>query len=250
MKKLFVWDGSDVTELISKADIFEAEYNKKKYWKIKILQNNSFYVETVIVRTSKGNIPSLIDEIKPVFGLPKLGTHWCKVGSKYYILIKCLLNIQGYVQEEYSLKTYLELLNNSNNNKNKSVEELLDALTIMQIRGIFAFREILGITKNFESSIVMRKRGNSYYPISFYEPNMKDIGVKVMPSSILEKWFENTTLDEEVKKLVKIYNLEELAAKVQDIRSKLEKIITRLDPDNIRFSDYICTKIIDRVQAC
>lgn len=256
--KLFKWDGTDVSDIITRSDISEAVYNKKKYWNIRFHYSDTIiYEETCIVRTSKGNIPSLIDELKIVFSLPKIGSQWLKLDNKYYILLKCQFTSDGYILEEDNLRDYLKKKQEEHLKQDKKsvkdIRELLDPLHDMQIREIFAFRELLGITRSFDTSIIMRSRNNNYYPISYYEPNMSGLGVKVIPSTVIEKWFEdedeNIDLDMVINKLVKIQDKKDIPIRVQEIRKDIDKIILRIDPDNIRFSNYIITRIIERVQT-
>lgn len=232
---MFVWDGTELTEQLKNAEIFEATYNKKIYWKIKVLYNNLLYEETCIVRSSKGSITALIDEIKIVFGLPKLGTHWIKKDNKFKLLIRCP-KTQGYIKDEQSLKDYLKT-NTSN------------CLLEMQIREIYAFRELLGVTRTYDSSITMRKGKNGIYPLSFYEPNMTSIDHKVVPSTVLEKWFEETDLDVAISKLTKIRTIDDITVRLHEIRRDIEKIILRIDKELILFLDHILTRIISRAHS-
>jgi hypothetical protein len=95
------WDGSNITDIISHSDIYESEYNKIKYWLIRHVNpdTNKLCEELVIVRTTKGSLPSLIDELKPLFGLQKMGTHWFKYKNTTKIIMPCQLTEKGYIKK-------------------------------------------------------------------------------------------------------------------------------------------------------
>ena len=38
---MFTWDGTDISDLISMANIYEATYNKHKYWIINVPSDNN-----------------------------------------------------------------------------------------------------------------------------------------------------------------------------------------------------------------
>ena len=105
------------------------------------------------------------------------------------------------------------------------------------------------MSKNFEKSIILRKQKNFIIPISFYDPNMEpSIEEKVIPNTILEKWFKDTTLDQEVKKMLNIENLEQISQILYDLRNKLEEIVMRCDSKSIMFVDEILKRIGSRLQ--
>ncbi len=118
-----------------------------------------------------------------------------------------------------------------------------------EVQKIFLFRELLGTSRNFESSIVLRKRGISYYPISFYEPNMNpNHHGKVIPDTILNKWFGNESLDEKVKSFFKIEKLEDINFVLSEFRKELLKVFNRVDPNSITYLDETISRIRSRLQ--
>lgn len=254
---MFKWDGSEVTDIISKSDIYEANYGKYKYWVIanqditqqNITQQNTTQQnatcqnaachspegrsEICMIRTSKTNIPCLIDEIKTIFNLPKIGTHWCKQGGKVRILIKCPKTPEGYIKEEISLS---EIKNPTN-------------LLKLQVQETFAYRELLGVTCSYNSNINIREGKNGPYPVSFYEPNMLVTDNKIIPFTVLEKWFDETSIDQVVKRLCQIDNINDLPTLLHTLRGKLDIIIDRVDKRNISFKFCIINRITERLQT-
>ena len=270
---MFTWDGTDVTDLISRCDIFGAKFNRLNYWVIqppqpgpnktnepaktipnknneptKTIPNktitepnelapNKIYQEICIVRSSKSTLPCVVDELKEVFGLTKLGTHWCRLNGKTYILIKCIMTPEGDIKEEITLN----ILSTNNND----ISQLLK----LQVQEIFAFRELLGVTCSYESSIIIRKGKCGLYPISFYEPNMATIDTKVIPFTVLDKWFDETLIDNVVKRLCKIQSIDNLAKVLHNLRTEIEKIIERVDRRAITYKSCIIDRITQRLQT-
>lgn len=225
---MFQWDGTDVSDIISRSDIYEAEYGKNKYW---IIQNVKKV--TCLMRNSKSTIPCLIDELKPVFGLQKLGTHWCKQGGKIRILIKCVETSEGHIKEELSI------------NKLETYSPLIK----LQIQEIFAFRELLGVTCSYSSNIIIRECKNNLYPISFYEPNMLTTDTKIIPFTVLEKWFNDSSIDFVVKRLCKIHSLDRLSVVLHNLRNSIEETIDRVDRRLITYKSCIINRITERLQT-
>lgn len=242
---VFRWDGTDISDFISKCNVYEGKFNKIKYWVIhKIFPHNiddpnnnqdqeKTEAEICIVKGCKNSLSCLVDELKKVFELPKLGTHWCRLNNKTYILIRCNKTKEGYIKEELTLNmidTYTPIMR-------------------MQIQEVFAFRELLGVTCSYESSIIIRENKSGAYPISFNEPNMMTGDIKVIPITILDKWFEETSIDDVVKRLCRIQNIDKLANLLYELRKKIDEIIERVDRRAITFKNCIIDRITQRMQT-
>jgi hypothetical protein len=232
---MFKWDGTDVTNIVTMADIFESKFNKNKYWVIQYTnpETNEKLEETCIMRVCKNSLPYLIDELKPVFGLQKMGTHWCRQGGKNRILIKTIKTQEGYIKEEITL----DMIDRYTN------------LMKLQVQEIFAFRELLGVTCSYNSSIVIRESKSGYYPVSFYEPNMVTVDKKVIPFSVLDKWFDDSTIDTVVKRLCRIHSIDQMGNVLHDIRTRIEKTIERVDRRAISYKTCIVNRITERLQT-
>jgi len=223
---MFNWDGSNITDFILNENIIieEGKYNKKTYWKI--IKDNVY--EICLVKTSTNTFPCLIDELKIAFDLEKIGTHWIKFKSKIMILKK--LEIWGnIVLEELTL------------NKIK-FNKYLEA----EVQKIFIFRELLGMTANFEKNIILRNKGLYIKPISFNDNNMAPYSEgKVIPETIINKWFKNSSLNEAILKMFGTKNINFVLLK---LKSELEKICLRVNKDLIINIDEILTRIRSRMQ--
>ena len=234
---MFNWDGTDVTDIISKANLYEAKYDKYKYWVIR----SGLITETCMVRNSKNTLPCLIDELKPVFGLQKMGTNWCVYRNKIKIFLKCAKTPEGYIKEELNLsKLHINL---------SDLIGINNDLLKLQVQEIFTFRELLGITCSYESSIIIREGKNSIYPISFYEPGMLTTDTKVIPFTVLEKWFGDSSIDMVVKRLCKIQHIDKIPIILHSLRIKIEEVIERTDRRNISYKDCIMNRVTERLQT-
>ena len=223
------WDGTDISILINdkKTIIREATYEKNTYWVIEWNKTK----EMCMVRNSTTNLPCIIDEIKPVFKLEKVRTHYCKFKGKIFILLKLQLE-NGNILKEITL------------DKIGYKPQLKD-----DVQKIFIFRELLGMSKNFESSIILRKKEYFIKPISFYDPNMSPGNIKtVLPNTILDKWFKDTDLDKVVLKMFNVDKPENINSVLLDLKSKLDKIAERVNRDTITYIDEIIARIRSRLQ--
>ena len=225
------WDGTDITIFINnpKIKIREATYQKTTYWVIDDVEKSK--QEICIVRNSTNILPCIIDEIKPVFGLEKVGSHSCKFKGRILILLKLVME-EGNILQELSLDKI---------GYKSQIEK--------DVQKIFIFRELLGMSKNFESSIILRKKGYFIKPISFYDPNMSPGNIKtVLPNTILEKWFKDTDLDKVVLKMFNVNKVENINSVLLELKSKLDKIVERVNPDAITHIDEIIARIRSRLQ--
>ena len=242
----FKWDGSDVTDLIKDKVIEQGRYGKIIYWKIYDENNDKF--EICMMRTATyGTIPCLIDELKPIFQLEKVGMHYfsrsklatspSKKSTKYCILLKVLLNEKGQIIHDLPLESYYH-----------------QKITY-EIQKIFLFRELLGITKSYEKSIVLRitETKNRYVvPISFYESNMEPCkNTKIVSDKIIEKWFSDIAFDVFVKQFFKVKTIEDIPNTIYAFRNKLSEVVTRYDSEYITFVTEIVSRLTSRlVCAC
>ena len=232
---MFKWDGTDVTLILKDANIYSGCHEKHKYWYIKFNHNDDY--EICIVKNAKSTIPCLIDETKQIFGLQKVGTHWCDIGG-LKLLLKPNMTPEGYIVADIPLSKF----------KVDHKDKITD-LFKMQIQEIFAFRELMGITCSFESSIVVRENKNTIYPLSYYEPNMKLEDGKIIPYSILDNWFEEKSIDTVVKNKLKVFHMDDINNTLHRIRNQLEEIIEKTDRRNITYKTIILNRITERLQT-
>ena len=232
------WNGTEITKLLGKAKIREAVYHKTIYWTLtwkkvnkKTKKSRRIREYCIVKNLNHGLIPCLIDEIKPVFGLYKIGTHWANYDGKKLLFLRVTVDSKGHIISDLTL------------------DKISSQKLSTEVRKIVAFRELLGMSKSFESSIIVRLVGQFVHVISFYDPNMAPSqSGSVVPNTVLEKWFEETSLDREVQKLVEINSLEELGEKLFHLRRELSEVVQRCDRESILFVDEILSRIAVRLQ--
>jgi hypothetical protein len=227
---MFKWDGSEIKDLFSNETIIEeGKLDKNTYWRI--IRGNKEEYCLLRNATNNSTLSCLIDELKPIFKIEKNGTHWIRYKGKKYILLK--VNTKNRVVildlslDKFGYHEYLE----------------------PEVQKIFIFRELLGLSCNYEKNIVLRKVGKFIKPISFYETNMIPAKEeKVIPNKIIEKWFSNNTLDEIVKRMFRIKTNQDIINLTHELRNKMEKIVERVDKNHITTVSEIIQRIVNRLQ--
>lgn len=227
------WDGSDISDFLDRKEVYweEGIYEKSIIWRIYYKNSSSKTQEEICyVRACSTYLPCIIDEFKTMFHIEKIGTHYTKYKGKCLILLKP--NIQnGKIIQEISLDQV----------------EVKDKLFIEEVRKIFLFRELIGITRSTEKSIICRVI-NGVKPISFYEPNMKpNKNGKILSNKNLNKWF-NGSLDNYLIKFLKIKDKHCITKVIFNLRIEMEKIVNRIDKKAIGYIDQILSRIQSRLQ--
>ena len=228
----FIWDGSYLGRIGNHNILEQVVYTGIKYWRLRILG----HTKICIIRNITNLSPCIADEIKELFFLPKLGTHYVIYHSKKYLLIEARVDAKGKIIEEITIDKV-------DPNKNEKFVE--------RVREIFVFREILGLAMTREKSITVRWSDKSYippYPVSFYENEMKPQDEFVCISSVVEKkWFGGIDVDDVVKQMLKIENNDDVSEKISYLRESITKIIERIDKDMVWIVSPIINKLTRRL---
>lgn len=236
----FTWNGTDITEVLTKASMSEFKIGEKVYWKAIWYEVKVKFFE---IRKCSTILPIICDELKPIFGLHKLGTHWTEKNKKIFMLIKTMVNDNGEIIQDKTMSEYLKM--------DPGIGEELQSngLFRKQMQEIFTFRDILGILKNTDSCISLRFRSNIYFPISSYEPKMDPAKIKsCLSDKIINTWFTDVSVIECLKSITHIHKYEDISTGVHTIRQKLHEVFTRIDKSYIHYSDFIIQKILQRLQ--
>ena len=233
MNLKFTWDGSDVTETMEKTVRVEFKEDKNVYWRILFKDGTYLYCQ---VLNRKNALPIIIDELKPTFGLTKMGTHWIKVGKMIKMLIKVDLDSEKNIESIITLnKCDMEFKKNF----------------IRQVQEIFTFKELLGIPKIYESSIRVIQKYKYSYPISSNEPYMRpENPSSVVSGTMIDKWFVGTSVEEVTKRITHVTKYADIPERIFELRNQIQNTIERIDRDSITYSDYIIENILSRLQSC
>jgi len=236
MNNKILWDGTYLGT-ISDEDIIEKFTNIFEYWRIKI--NNNIFI--AIIRKSKDYSPCLIDELKPLFGLTKSGTHYIKYKYKYIVLIKPYLDNDMVINEVQLNQIDITKLN----------DNLVD-----KIKRIYVFKDLLCLNKATDSSIVIRKSKYSdiSYPLSLLDGTLKiskitDISKSTyLPETVFKKWIKDESPAKILAKMCNIYDLDKLDKITFRLKSEIENIVKRVSDDfYVDLSNILITKIQNRM---
>lgn len=174
----FPWDGTDLGEydidvIVDCVSTILENNNQIFYWRL-----NSKKSEIVIAKKFKDYHEMIIDEIKPLFGIHKLGTHTIVIDKKRYTIIRPPVIYRDFTLIESQL-LMLQNINESGNNlpSHYPYSEFfifqdiplthIDNLNQMpikfknQIRRLLIFRYLLSI-QTYQSSLYLRP--TSFYP--------------------------------------------------------------------------------------
>ena len=252
VQPVFKWDGSNLgvyDKSVVKC-VWEKDINKGRtdeYWLISI-KNESVYC---IVKKVKDSFPCIVDELKCVFGLNKLGTHLIKIKGistpKFFLLIRVDL-IDNNFPQEVSLKDYIS----------KYPFMMRDEFFRNQVRKIFVFRDLLGLSSTFESSIRVKTPFKGIvYPVSFRDTSHSITkGGSVFSKTTLDKWFVNPdspALDKYDTNTISSILGDSLSwngdmvGTLLKCRTKIQDIINRVDEGFIWISVYIIDRISKRL---
>jgi hypothetical protein len=222
----FTWDGSDLGSI-----------DKHIYSCVKSEDDHILYIWTknqkgepklipVKILKYKNEIPIIIDECKPLFGIKKVGKHKALLKSIPIILIR--------YQGDISLKRYLS--------DTMLVPEKTGKYFIEEIRKVFAFRWLLCLNNNFENTIEVRTGAGINYPISCRENTFNYDSTSSstrIPKTIVYTWFENKDelVDSTINTLIKGKDLSVL-------RFEIQKIIKKYDKQLISWNNSIFEKLL------
>jgi len=217
----------DITWNGSYLGVFDATIIKQRYY-----CNGNWFWDLAdgtrcLIRLCKNTQACLIDELKPIFGLDKIGTHTITVGVKLYLLMRSPPPNQKIIHL----------------NEIPFVNEQL----VNGVRGIFAFRYLLQANKTNEKCIaIFANENNEIYPLDFDDDiigkNYKKRGT--LSKSLYKKWFED--YKEKISStLVSLLNLEgkDHSKEYGDLRKKIENVFVRIDPENISMVNIITKRL-------
>lgn len=168
----------------------------------------------------KSLIPVIIDRIKPLFGLNRLG---CFYNDKHIIYKPCIIN--GLWAEELRLSDYTGELT---------------PYQIDQVRRILTFRYIVGLPSINERSILVR--GDKMYDYGDETVKFSDID-RCLSKSVHSRWFNKVSMVDTLISMLKTGDKFDQINDVLEIRIKIEKVIKKI---NKRHLDIV-SLIIDRI---
>lgn len=249
VNEILPWDGSDLGSFKSsiikkiiedKWTVLNLSKNKQIYKKYKISPTKNIKLITLLnSKYSEFNL--LIENIKPLFGLMKRGTHTLKIDKKRYIIY--------YIPFDHKNNQLTNEINLSELDHDNFLRK--DPQFILSVQNIFIFRELLLLCNNHEKNILIRKFEMSdhiiYHPVSQQEKNYK-INEKrkqqIIPSTIYRKWFKyNDKKTVLITILKQIYQEDQISTIIFTIQEKLEQIIKNFNPKYSLYGQEIINRL-------
>lgn len=206
-----MWDGSylgSYDNSIIMNEVFSHPYNVYG-----LMMPGTNYIIHCAMHRSKDKYPCIIDEIKPHFGLVKIGTHSITISGILYIIYNT--NGVPLLLNDYRFGRYIP------NEYKKLVQD------------VFVFRMIVGLKTNFETSIMLVNNVPSSYRNS--SPDTDE--PFNIPQSTQKQWFVDSISDS-------IYRLVSPSERTFYLCQKIQEVIYRIDKKMI----WIQTSILNRLQ--
>lgn len=233
-----LWDGSYLGNFGEKIIKSTWEIEKRKYMKISI-KKHIFFCAYI---TPNSSFACVVDELKPLFGLTKIGSHRINIDRKMYIIY--YVPYVDTIQWETPLQC---IPANHKLRKNKHI--------VREIKKIIIFRNIMALRANFERNIILRKvdhdrpieeenttQENIILPISVGEEHhiLEKAFIydsSVLRANLIRAWFNLEPLEKCLKTMIS-YRENDHTVMIR-LRYAIEEIITRVDKDYIWFSKNI-----------
>jgi len=236
------WDGTFLG-FISKNQILEiVKYARETYWRLKITDGliggeTSFICKA---RTAKSTDACIIDQLKQLFNIPKIGTHWVRMGKKIFIISK--------VDSDniYDVVVYSKLAVFDKSIYPEFTEE---------VRTIFAFKEAFGVkfaTLNavgiVRSNIPRAEAKNPDF-MGWNALSIKDthFGYKdgilngtIVKTAMLKLWF-NKNIENVNTHIRQILNMTsgDIGEKKRLLKARINDIIKKVDKDQVSLANVI-----------
>jgi len=220
------WDGSDLGDITPYFVSLDDPDNEKIGSKLVLKINNKEI--TCLSWIYKNSIPLLIDELKPIFGIPKIGRHKCTINN-----IVMLIGQQKYKNENVFVKD-IHLY---------SLSQMEELITLRYIFGViyrgdnFWFRPFTGLMLYYDyiidfdrkSSLISKTTLKKHFDSN--PENIKFAMIRLLKKSIVSNKIDS---DHELY-YVRILQL---------LRMAMEAVIIRIDRNLI----WINTLILSRIQ--
>jgi hypothetical protein len=166
----------------------------------------------------------LLDELKPLFGLEKIGTHHLRLGGRSCIMYRLLFSDQRV--------------------DNILCNEISEAFK-ESMKRLIAFRTLFSITETYNSSFYVRlKEGQPSYALSVHEPRMLIDQCVVYPSeNYLHQWLDGEDIKAVIHTLLPYREGETLIQVLTRLQGKVEACIEKVDSQYIWMSSFLVSKI-------
>jgi len=171
---------------------------------------------------------AIIDELKPLFGVKKIGSHIITIGESLYIIYKASFDDQEKIKVDKMLtaKQAVKIYNPLEEIQNNLNQEENREAVLLEIRRIFLFKDILGM-KTSLTNILMRDS----YPIDQKsDPVLRDnCGgdcLSTLSDSLRKDWFHKVDITDLFLEMIAGRSLTDL---IKDVNAVINRVDVRED---------------------
>ena len=212
------WDGSNLGDISNALVRIEpVEYNKignKCILKIDGLTKCFIFLY-------KDDIPLILDEIKPIFGLEKIGRHKCTINKKKYILARLV------------------------DDKENVLDHITESHKKEQAQDVIIFRHIMGLTSHKDFMWCRNSNVLSFRDVKIvYEKS-------TISNTLMKKYFDDIFPCDVLNRLVNhSVNLFSREQKIQLMLSKIRSVVSRINNNLIYLCNDINVKMNSLIAKC
>lgn len=217
MTTKYIWDGSHLGSIDD--DLLSYEIRDSRVY-VKFKQGFE-----AIANRFDNSIPIIADELKPLFGLPKIGRHRCLIDNRESIISKV------ECKDEHPFAT-----------------QMAKTELVPYIQKCYVYRWILGLTQNTDTSLWIRKYKSGIECVTSYRDvsvgyEKKSAQGSCIPKIAVKKWFGSW---DQVNKLVQYIFANK---KLCTIRFEIETIVRRIDPQQVTWISCMIQRIQERISV-
>ena len=237
----FKWDGSNLGVITDINIRNKFVIGSQEFWEVSI----SGYKVKCMIRRIKDCTTCIIDEIKPLFGLFKNGSHHLKYGIYVYMLTRCRVTDSGEITLEQTLDKY---------------KDNITAEMVYQIQSIYIFRDMLKLGKTNDSNVLVRKSKDTVYPVSHNEPPIKlekmlqISSSSKIPEGVYKKWFRNEmygkidNINTILLNMLNVVSQDKITIILTSLKEKMLGVAERVGPGKYcHIADVICQILTGRL---
>jgi len=212
----------------------------------------------VVFEQLKDLLPCVIDNLKPIFGIHKRGTHHIKIGKSRYLFYYAPEATKTALGETKRLYYEPKL---SSCEQTHSIRK--DEKFILSVRKLLIFKELISVHCG-EEAIIVRVVHNEqnmepdYIPIGIREKKVIFMNEVQLNLKLRKKWFPKGDCGSGYHNRIEVGSYSQLLMEMigfendnwrVDLLQKMENVIKGVDSSYAWYSNYILTRIIKKVDS-
>ena len=237
------WDGCYLGKYENNIILAKEKHKNCYFFIIRLEIDNEKYIIPCRYIKTKDKFANIVDELKPIFGLKKIGSHSLIISNKLYIIYK---NDYKITNDQYYIYSYKSL-------SKFSRKDPIRTKLANNIKKIIIFRELLAIKYYYiETSILIDDKNMSIYSINENESNAnyESSSRSIITNKIAIDWF----LDNDIALYVKYItnNFKSNSSECEDVnitiirlKHQIEDTIERIDKQFLWYSSYIINRCLN-----